>query len=167
MSIGSTIVGLVLFLAMISPIIILNWNKKRKKNKLESSLMEQCSKVGLTIDDKEFWRNTVIACDKVNKAVAYACSDESESHIEIVKLSEIERCEPVTVSSAVSTSKGEHNVIDKIFLKLIYKSSTKPDLCLVFYDSNMALQLDNDQMRIIEWNRKINALIKQCKTLNR
>lgn len=163
MSIGTTIVGLVAFLLMISPIFYLNWQKGKKRRKLESRLIAEGSEYGLSIDEKEYWHDTIIACDSVNKAILYGQKTSTGPAVEIVKLEDVAKCEPVTIATSVPTSNGSQKVIEKLALRITFKSSQKSDMMLDIYDSNLTIQLENEIAIMNEWNKKINTLIRQSK----
>ncbi|RFC54604.1 hypothetical protein [Brumimicrobium aurantiacum] len=159
METGNIIIGIVSFLAVISPFIIMYQKSKKKEKELLKKLKEYAANHDFQIDQWEATGNLMLGLDEVNKVGFCIELIDGKFEIDHVLLNELSFCKVDREKRTVSY----HNHPEKVTqsLKLYFYPKQKSDETKYFrlYDEEATKQL-NGEIELSEvWESKFRALI--------
>ncbi len=152
---NSMFLGIGLFVVLSIIIIYFNLKNKNLRKKEVSRFLALGKQKGLTFTEYEIWRNRSIGMDTDQKALLFQRKNEQEQVVELIDLKEVLKCDSSTRYNEVGTQK----VIQRLELKLVFKTKDRPDILLNFFDDQLGYQIGDELQLLSQWKTKIGKLI--------
>jgi hypothetical protein len=160
METGTTIIGLVVILAIAIPFALLSFKKKKKGKEFLLKLNDFAKKNNCEISEFDHWDTSLIGID--NKAEKlFFMNYRADGIIEkIIPLDEIQRCRTINSSRTIKNQKQSSTVIDKIELAFTYRDKNKTDEVIEFYNSVFdGFVLSNELIITEKWQKIMDAFL--------
>lgn len=132
---------------------------KLKEHIAQKFLTDYTLSNGLTIHEKDHWRNKYfIGIDKEKGQLLYS-TDTSQANYKRIPLDKIRRVSTVESSHQVVNGKESHKELDRLELVLIDQND-KPIHVLEFYDGDQYSDLVGEAVLIKKWETLLKEAIK-------
>ncbi|WP_157757652.1 hypothetical protein [Pseudalgibacter alginicilyticus] len=158
MKISLIIVSTLLILSVFVPILLFILNGTKNTSNIKKQINTLIKDNGITYDIKEIWRKNFIAIDNNHKIISSIQFNENEPFISIINLADVKQCHVIKDSNII---KGKPVSLKKLDLEFIFKSSTKPNAIINFFNIDNDLTEDFELQRIEKWQALINKAITE------
>jgi hypothetical protein len=156
MDITNTIIGIVLSLAIITPIYIINSNVKKKRNQALKALNEISSNKNDKFSEVDLWNNS-FGIGLKNNELCFLGKNEISEFKEIINLKEVKKSLIVKTNKTGQVPKSNHDIV-KLSLHLEFKN--QKSLNLVFFEASPSHFIVGEEMRIAKkWQELISSMI--------
>jgi hypothetical protein len=158
----STVIILVITLAIGLPFLLIYLAKKRKDIKFLKHFTGIAHKNMIIISDREFWDHTyAIAIDNTSKKILYANRLKDGASETVIDLAEVEKCRIVTVNKTLKNQNGKNPLTDRLELVFTFRDPRKPVQVLEFYNNPEFMPNAQEFAHIEKWNQIINSNLNQ------
>jgi len=155
-----TIIGLIFVIICVLAVVLVNSNKKKKKNQFKQTLFDLAEKSNCKISESDLWNNTLIGIDKEAHQLFYIRETADKKDHKEISLLEIQKCRVINSSRMVTNGGSNHNVIDKLELVLSSRDPKQADTTLEFYNTNRDNLFLNGELPLAEkWAGIVNTNI--------
>ena len=152
MSISLAAISAVLLLSLATPFIYFGWASRKAKIDLQKTISKLASEYGLTINEKEQWRQKLIALDAKNRKLLFLENTAKPLH-EVIDL---KRLSNINVEVAERTLQSGQTVLDSVALSFHFeKGAAQTHTKVVFYDFETEFNLEDDLTRVKIWKSRI------------
>jgi len=159
---GTTIVGIILLLAIVLPIIFLVSKKSKNGKQFSSELFDFASKNNGTISEHELWNNTALGLDKETHQLYFIKNAANNKIKHKINLLEIQKCRIVNTSRNIKYKGENHKVIDRLELAFTSRDKSKPEILLEFYNTDYDSATLSGELQLIEkWFKIIDGQLGQ------
>ena len=149
-------VGVVLVLICTAPFIILNQQRKRKKNNRLKTINYEANKLQCKIDTHEFCGNYLIGIDSNKKVVFFNKELKEQPEENTIELSLYKKCYINTQYINLKTKDHSFKEIETLSLAFIPIVKNKPEVKLEFYNTDINMMLSGELASIKKWENKNN-----------
>lgn len=158
MDLGSIIIGILSISVIIIPILIMNKNRKKRKEKILENLKSIAVEKNCLISNYEFCGNFIIGIDDTKSYVFfYKKNNEAEATKVNVNLCNIADCKLINIGRTVGNSK----IIDKAGIRFVPLSKTAPPLDMEFYNSEESMHMNGELQVAEKWQQLLREKIKR------
>lgn len=158
MEIGSALIGLLIIGLCTIPFLLLNKSKKSREKQLIQALFRLAERKNNHIDEYETGRDFAIGIDRIARTVFFYKIFEEQETMEVIRLDDVEHCEPKTVSRNLPPDRGGRKVIDRISLVFRWIED-EPLTSWDIYNSEENIQLSGELQLTERWCQKIRELL--------
>jgi hypothetical protein len=157
---STTIIGIILLLAIILPIWYLIRSQNAGKRKLEKEIRALGKGVDLNISEHESWGNKIIGIDREKAKVAFVNEKTADKEIRIMDLKMFSKCYVNKETIPPSTKKGSE-VVSRVSLNFVPNEKGNPDEVITLFRDTVDLTLTNELHIAGEWADKLNVVIRK------
>tara|TARA_R110002033_G_scaffold23700_1_gene56010 strand:- start:143 stop:637 length:495 start_codon:yes stop_codon:yes gene_type:complete len=150
MKISLIFISTLLTLSVFLPFLLFVYNGVKNTSKTKTLINSIIKNNGIIYTHNEIWRKTFIGISNDNIILTYINANLNEPTIISIALSEIKQC-----NIYKNYSKDKAIVLKSLDLEFIYKSSTKQNLFINFYNTNVDNSEDYELQRIEKWHQLI------------
>lgn len=155
-----TIFGLIFVVICILAVVLVNSNKKKKKNQFIQTLFDFAEKSNCRISEHDLWNNTLIGIDKDSHKLFFIRKIADNAVSNEIDLSGIQKCRVINSSRIVTNGDNNQNVIDKLELAMTSRDVKIADTILEFYNTNRDNLFLNGELPLTEkWAEIVNSNI--------
>jgi len=151
-----------IFLAslVIAPMAYFLMSGGASENKLKSAFIANITQKGIQVSDIEVWQNGVVGLDSKNNYLYYQGFIKSDNQLKSIDLTDVKSC---VLEKSIS-NESVHNSATKVLHKatLIIKSTTSTQE-IKMYDADETIQMQDDVLKAIKWEKIINAIVLNLK----
>jgi len=155
-----TIFTIIFLISCVLAIMLVNRNKKKKRDQFKQTLFELADKGNCKISESDLWNNTLIGIDKAAHQLFFIRANADNKATKEISLLEIQKCRVNNSSRMVTNGGSTHNVMDKIELVLSSRDPKQPETILEFYNTNRDNLFLNGELPLSEkWAGIVNENI--------
>jgi len=159
---GTTIIGLILLLIMVSPFILLSKKKSKGGKQFLSILFDLAKKNNSKISEHELLNNVAVGMDRDAHQLYFIRKKENNNIVNNIDLSEIQKCRLVNTSRKVNYKGGSYIVVDQLELAFTCTDKNKPEIIFEFYNSEYDSLTFNEELQLAsKWLKIINTELAQ------
>jgi hypothetical protein len=158
--VSSTLLGLGIFLLIITPFIMYGVNRKLKKNRKQKKLFQVCEEQHLSFTKTEISDDFCMGIDVILHKLIFVKFVDKESRIQVIDLSLIKHAESRNNSRNLSGD-SFGSVIDCLELVLKHKDTSKSDIHLELFNTENSLQISTELLVVDKWVKLINESLKK------
>lgn len=160
MDLGSTIIGVVSIVLFMLPFVLLNRGRKKREKVLLQSLNKIASQHKCKIKKHEIFNNFIIGFDDSQNILFYYNRLDHNDGIKVIDLKEIESCKVVITNRTYNNRQGSQRIVDKLELCFYPYVQVEQNIHLVFFNSDLNMQLSGELQSIENWSKYINDRLK-------
>lgn len=158
---GNIIFGAISVMALILPFVIIYFNRTKKEKAMLNKLNTIAKNHDCKIIKQEFCSDFVLGMDEVNRFVFFYRHNNGHSLSQYVDLADVQSCQPVIKTKAISGNGGNAVVTEKITLNFLPKSKSGNEIGIELYDLGVHMQLNGELQMAEQWSGHINEIIKK------
>lgn len=152
----SSLIGLILFLFVITIMILIGANGRKKEKQLLQSLKKFAAESYSKIDQYDIWNNSAIGINKIDGIIFTVTDINNNKSCLKAELREIRSCRITNVAKNHSSAQGAFREVELLELVLVNKNKNLPDTVLNFYNAGIdGHSLAGEHQLIDKWNRII------------
>lgn len=155
---STLIIGIIIVLAIVSPIWWLIRSQSAGKRKLENEVAAQGNGFSLNITEHESWGSKVIGIDREGEKAAFAVFGNPSNQLYVADLKQFSRCyaEKKLLDTKV---KGATDTFTDILIHFVPRDKGARDVIFPIYSDAVDTSLGNELHISEEWIDKINGII--------
>lgn len=151
-----------IFLAslVIIPMAYFLMSGRSKDNKLKSIFLSRISENGVQVSDVEVWQKGVVGLDTKNNILYYQGFNGTDDQLKSIDLTTVKSC----ILEKSYSNESVHNSATKVLHKAILViKGTSNSTEIKMYDAEETIQMQDDVLNAIKWEKIINAVVLNLK----
>jgi hypothetical protein len=148
---------------LISPLLLLGRNRKKREKKMFELIASIAQKHNCTIVHHDFCGDFVIGFDNIKSFVFFYKKDEDKELEQYVNLADFQKCTIINVGKSVVNNNGNYKVIDLLALNFVPHLKTKHEVRFEFYNTEKNSQISGELQLLEKWSKMINDHLKNMK----
>lgn len=150
------VISTLLVLSVFVPFIIFIYNGAKNTVSIKKQSLLLIKNNGIVYSEKDVWRKNFMAISNDNKILTYINFKQDKPFVNNISLIDVKQCHIIKNYNSNSTNKVTS--LKSLDLEFIYKSSSKPNVIINFFNIDNDLSEDFELQRIEKWH----ALIKNA-----
>lgn len=160
MDTGTTIIGLIIILAVLFPIYYLSRHSGLKKKKTMQQLTDIASENNCVISKSEIFGTQAFAIDFDAAQLFYIGHYQGEPYRKNINLKNIKRCKVNQITRQAGTNGSYYKIVDKVEVVFSMKQASDPDIRITVYDSHYDSGQLNGEIQFAEqWAGTVNDFV--------
>ncbi len=128
----------------------------KAENKLKSLFLASVTQKGVQVGEVEVWQKGVLGLDSKNNFLYYQGFGSGDNELKSIDLSEVKSC---TLEKTFSNEKV-HDAATKVLLKAFLNIKGQTGTTAIkMYDADDTIQMQDDVLKAIKWEKTINAIV--------
>ncbi|MFI0429829.1 hypothetical protein [Mariniflexile sp. HMF6888] len=153
------IISTLLVLSVFLPFILFIYNGTKNAVSIKKQANVLIKNNGLVYNLKEVWRKNFIGISNDNKIITYIkFNSDKSSVINNINSNDIKQC---NIIKSYNNGANKSLSLKSLGLEFIYKSSTRPNLIITFFNIDDDLNEDFELQRIEKWHVLIKKAISE------
>ncbi len=152
--------NIILAAVVIVPMAYFFMSGSSSENKLKSAFLAKINEKGYQVVDVEIWQKGVVGLDSKSNMLYYKGFSQGENDLYAIDLAEVKSCNLEKSYTSESVHNSATNVLQKAILVLKFANSTTN---IKMYDADETIQMQDDVLKAIKWEKLINAIILNLK----
>lgn len=154
------IFNIILAAIVIVPMAYFFMSGSSSGNKLKSAFLAKINEKGFQVVDVEIWQKGVVGLDSKSNMLYYQGFSKDENDLHAIDLAEVKSCTLEKSFTSESVHNSATNVLHTATLALKLANST---VHIKMYDADETIQMQDDVLKAIKWEKIINAIILNLK----
>lgn len=146
------IISILLTLSVFVPFYLFIYFGKKNTNSIKYKIESLLKDNSITYNSKEIWRNNFIGICYDRKILTYIQINSNATISKNIPLAETKQC---NIIKSLNKDKDKVIRLKKLDLEFVYKSSSKSNLVINFYDENNDSSEDFETERVEKWHQLI------------
>lgn len=160
MDTGTTIIGLIIILAIIVPIMYLSRHSGSKKKQMIQQLTDFARENNCVINKSEIFGSMVFAIDFDAAQLFFIGHVDGEPNKQRIHLKNVKRSKVNLITRQTGTNRNYYKVTDKVEVVFSMKTASEPDIKITIYDSHYdSGQLTGEIQWAEQWAGIVNEFI--------
>lgn len=152
MKISLVIISTLLILSVIVPVLLFIVNGAKNTSNIKKQINKLIKDNGITFSQKEIWRKSFIGLSNDYKTITYIHFKENNPFITNIALADVKQC---LIIKNATKSDNKVSGLKNLDLEFSFKSSSKPNIYLNFFNVDNDLTEDFEMQRIEKWHTLI------------
>ncbi len=145
---------------LISPLLLLSRNRKKREKKMLQLVADIAQKHKCKIAYHDFCGDFVIGFDDAKSYVFFYKKEDDKASEIFVNLADFQKCTIINIGKSVVNKLGNYKVIDLLALNFVPNSKTKHEIRFEFYNSEKNSQISSELQLIEKWSKQLNDHLK-------
>lgn len=159
MKISLMIISTLLVLSVFLPFILFIYNGTKNTISIKKQANALIKNNGIVYGDKDVWRKNFIGISNDNKVVtSIKFSAKTLGIVSDINLNEVKQC---NIIKNYDNGANKSMSLKSLSLELVYKSSSKPNIVINFFNIDDDLSEDFEMQRIEKWHGLIKNAISE------